>query len=88
MALTATMLAAEPRSFSDGPLKKQFFTYTAISGDTSGTITLDRLSLVLAIFMDGGLVNTAAPTFATNVATVAFADPLANAFGSGYAVGR
>lgn len=83
MAFVATKLSAEPRAISLGPIKEQYFTFTAVSGDTSGTITADALiDRASQILIDGGLKLTAAPTFAGNVVTIAFADPAANAFGS------
>lgn len=89
MAFEATMSTAEPRSFSEGPWKKQYFTFTAANGDTSGTATFDALTTVVHVFLDGGITYTAAPTFSGNVATFAFADPGAGgAFGTGYALGR
>lgn len=89
MAFSATMSTAEPRSFSEGPLKKQYFTFTAANGDTSGTVTCDALSSISHVFLDGGITLTAAPTFSGNVATLAFADPgVGGAFGTGFAVGR
>lgn len=83
MAFTPTNLAAEPRAISLGPIKMQILTYTAVSGDTSGTVTVsgftDRID---SMVIDGGLKLTAAITFAGNVATLAFTDPAANAFGT------
>lgn len=75
MAFAATAISAEPRSYSVGPLKEQVFTYTAASGDTSGTVTATALSTIVAIIVDGGLRHSAAPTFSGNVATLAFVDP-------------
>lgn len=88
MAFAATMSTEEPRSYSEGPLKKQFFTWTCASGDTSGTITADALTSVVHVMLDGGLSYTAAPTFSGNVATIAFTDPVANSFGTGVAWGK
>jgi hypothetical protein len=83
MAFAATALTAEPRAISIGPLKEQYFTYTAVSGDTSGTITASALiDRATHVIIDGGLALTAAPTFSGNVVTLAFADPGANRFGS------
>lgn len=75
MAFAATNSTSEPRSFSIGPLKVQVLTYTAADNDVAGTITADALKEVSHVIVDGGLVLTAAPTYATNVATLAFADP-------------
>lgn len=82
MAFAATDSTSEGRSFSVGPLKMQILTFSAASGDTSGTVTCDRLYSVQHIIMDGGLTLTAAPTFATNVVTLAFNDPAATVYGT------
>jgi hypothetical protein len=88
MAFAASNLTAEPRALSIGPVKLQLMTFTAVSGDTSGTITasaiIDRIDQII---IDGGLKLTAAPTFSGNVATIAFADPAANAFGNIIVIG-
>ena len=88
MALTITDLAAEPRSFSIGPVRQQIVTYTCLSTDTSATVTFDRLRTVYAIESDGGLVYTAAPTFSGNVATLAFTAPTGGGFGTFVATGK
>lgn len=88
MAFAATASTSEPRSWSEGPWKFQIMTYTAASADTSGTLTANRLSTIIHVFVDGGLKLTAAPTFSNNVATLAFADPAANAFGTVLVMGR
>lgn len=82
MAFAAVDSTSEPRSYSVGPQKIQILTWSAISGDTSGTVTCDRLSSVQHIIMDGGLILNAAPTFATNVVTLAFNDPAASVYGT------
>lgn len=63
-------------------------TWSALSADVSGTITADSLSSVYHIFMDGGLVFSAAPTFSSNVATIAFNDPAATVHGTVIVMGR
>lgn len=89
MAFTATALSAEPRSFSIGPWKEQVLTYTALSGDTSGTVTAASLKEIVAIVIDGGLRHSAAPTFSGNVATLAFVDPSTGGlFGTIRCIGR
>lgn len=82
MAFSAVVSTSEPRAYSVGPLKKQILTYTAVSGDTTGTITATGMTTIKHIIIDGGLVYTAAPTFSGNVATIAFTDPVANRFGT------
>ncbi len=89
MAFAATMSAAEPRAFSIGPWKMQFFTYAVASGDTSGTITADRLNLAIHVVLDGPCgVATTAPAFSGNVVTLAFVDPAATRYGTGFVLGR
>jgi hypothetical protein len=88
MAFAATASTKEPRSFSIGPLKVQIFTITAASGDTSGTITATALKEAFHVILDGKFVHTAAPTFSTNVVTLAFTDPAANAYGTAIVIGR
>lgn len=88
MAFAATMSTSEPRSYSDGPMKKQFFTWTCVSGDTTGTITATGLSTVFHVIIDGLPAKSAAPTFSGNVATLAFADPVATIYGTGVCFGR
>lgn len=88
MAFAATASTKEPRSHSVGPVKHAYLTYTAVSGDTTGTITVASLKDVFHIILDGGLVYTAAPTYSGNVATIAFSDPTANRFGTIVAIGR
>lgn len=87
MALSSSSLSAEPRSFSIGPVKVQLITITAANGDTSGTVTADRLSSVIMAVVTG-LVQTAQPTYSGNVITLAFADPLATVHGQVIAIGR
>lgn len=82
MAFAATNSTKEPRSFSIGPYKIQLLTFTVLSGDTSGTVTCDRLTTAEHIVMDGALAFTAAPTFSGNVVTLAFTDPAASRFGT------
>lgn len=79
MAITITNSTAEARAFALGELKAQLVTYSAASGATSGTVTADRLSRIMHIFCDGFLKHSAAPTFATNVATLAFTVPTSTA---------
>ena len=78
----------EARVWSVGPVKFQLMTWTAVSGDTTGTITADRLSRLMHVIVDGGIVFTAAPTYATNVATLAFAaTPAAGGAGTVLCIG-
>lgn len=90
MAFSATMSTAPgiERPFSLGPIKAQTFTFTAASGDTSGTITIPGLSQVSLVVLGGSLVYSAAHTYSTNIATVTFTDPAATVFGTGIAYGR
>lgn len=87
MALTSSDPSGEPRSFSVGPIKMQLIDIVVANGDVSGTVTCDRLSRVDWCQVHG-LGLTAAPTFATNVITLAFADPTATRYGQIVAFGR
>ena len=61
----------------------QILTYTAASGDTSGTITASALNSAQHVIIDGlGKGMSAAPTFSGNVVTLAFADPVATVAGT------
>lgn len=90
MAFAATMSTSSgtERAYSEGPIKKQLFTWTCASGDVAGTITATGLTTVTHVILDGGMLYTAAPTFATNVVTLAFTDPVANRFGTGIVYGK
>jgi hypothetical protein len=88
MAFAAVASTSEPRSMSIGPLKVQFMTYSVASADTSGTITAPSLKEIFHVICDGQLQHTAAPTFAGNVATLAFADPAATRYGTIMVIGR
>lgn len=88
MAFVATNSTTQPRAFAVGPLKFQLMTFTAVSGDTTGTVTASNISdRIDHIIVSGGLKLSAAPTFVGNVATLAFVDPVANAFGTILVVG-
>lgn len=86
MALSASNLSAEPRSFSIGPLKQQLITFSVANGDTSGTVTCDRLSAVVFAQVSG-ITMTAQPTYSGNVITLAFVDPTATRHGQIIALG-
>lgn len=86
MAFAATASTADPRAQSIGPKKMQVFTYSVGNGDTSGTITATNLYRVEQVVIDG-VALTAAPTFATNVVTLAFADPGATRYGTAIVFG-
>lgn len=90
MAFAAVASTSEPRSFGiGGKYKAQIFTWSAVSGDTSGTLTATSLTSVDHIIIDGmGKGMSAAPTFSGNVVTLAFADPVANVFGTAIVFGR
>lgn len=88
MAFAASGLSNEPRSYSIGPLKEQILSYTAISGDTSGTATADRLASVLAVKAISGPLAAAAFTISGNVITLTFTDPVASVSGNIVVVGK
>lgn len=52
-----------------------------VSGDTGATVTAKNLHRVSQALVVGGPITlTAQPTYATNVATLAFTDPVASIF--------
>ena len=57
---------SDSRAMSIGPLKAQLLTWSAASGDTSGTVTADKLYSAQHIIIDGGLIQNAAATFSGN----------------------
>lgn len=89
MAFAATAVTTNGlnRSQSLGPNKMQILNWSVASGDTSGTVTADALSVIYQVILSGGLSQTAAPTYATNVATLAFADPVATLYGQVICIG-
>lgn len=62
----------EPRSWSVGPIKFQLVDFVINSGATSGTITADRLKDLYHIIIPGEVYHSAAPTYSSNIATLAF----------------
>lgn len=77
MAFVATIQTDSSRMRNPialGPIKMQAMTWTALSTDTSGTVTVPGFVEVTHIVIDG-LLQTSAATFATNVATLAFTAP-------------
>lgn len=82
MSFAAVASTSEPRKVSfGGPLKAEFYTYSAASADTSGTITSKNMHAIYQVLMDG-LTQSAAATFSGNVATITFVDPAATVYGS------
>jgi hypothetical protein len=75
MSVTVSDASYEPRSVSIGPVKLQFVEIVAFGGATSGTVTASRLKEIYHILVPGIKSHTAAPTYATNVATLAFTVP-------------
>lgn len=87
MAFAASNSTSEPRAIAVGPKKIQLMTYSVASGDTSGTITADKMMDRIDHVIVDGLTMTAAATFAGNVATLAFADPGATVYGTIMVIG-
>lgn len=78
MALASTSTGTG-RSYSIGPVKQQVLNITALSGDTTGTISCLNFSQVELVEVSGGLRLTAAPTINNAVTpptvSLAFVDP-------------
>ncbi len=75
MSVTVTDSGSEPRSRSIGPLKQQTIRIVANSGATSGTVTADCLSRVIALIAPSRMRFSAAKTYSGNVTTIAFTVP-------------
>lgn len=82
MAFVATLSTSEPRAIPHGgPLRSEILTYTAASGDVSGTVTSKNLHTIYHCLIDG-LQSTSAPTFSGSAVTLAFVDPVATVAGT------
>lgn len=87
MAFSSTLSTSEPRGFAfGGPLKAELHTWTAASGDTSGTITAKNLHTVYHVYVDG-MQHTTAPVCSGKTAVLAFTNPGATVFGTVLIVG-
>lgn len=78
MAFASSILGTG-RAFSIGPVKEQTVTFTAISGDTTGTLSCTNFAVIDEVVVAGGCRLTAAPVI-TNTTTpptvaLAFVDP-------------
>ena len=76
MALTSANASAPlDLPYSTGKMRVQHKVVTVLTGDVAGTVTFDGLTRVVHVEVQG-LTLTAAPTYATNVATLAFDNTL------------
>ncbi len=75
MAFSATVPTTEARPFKMGVFAAQIMNVSALSGDTSGTLTATSLSELAHVILPAGFVQTSAMTLATNAATLAFTVP-------------
>ncbi len=82
MALVATALTAPlDIPYSVGKVRVQKIKFSIANGDTSGTVTFNGLNTLIHCEVEGATL-TAASTYATNVATLAFVDPTATRYGT------
>lgn len=88
MAFTAADSTLVIPGMSFGNLRIQFMDVSAVSGDTTGTITSSNVSALWHVIMPPGFTLTAAPTFAGRVCTLAFTVPATGAFGTVMCIGR
>ncbi len=75
MAFSATAPTTEARPFKMGVFAAQILNVSALSGDTSGTLTATSLSELAHVILPSGFVQTSAMTISKNVATLAFTVP-------------
>lgn len=90
MALSQSNPSGElGKAWAEGQVKKQMIKIAAVSGDTSGSLTFDRLSRVDLITVSG-IVLSAQPTLPVNggVVAITFNDPLATVAGIAIAWGK
>lgn len=88
MSVSVAVAAANAgRTWSIGPFKIQLFDVPHISGDTTATVTADRMSTVHWGMLASSVVQTSAPSYATNVATFTFTDPAATVKGQAIVIG-
>lgn len=83
----ATAATNIPRTWSLGPVKIQVFDVPMVSGDTVVTVTADRMATVYWGLLIAGVTQTAAPSYATNVATFTITDPAATVKGQAIVMG-
>lgn len=89
MAFSASALTGSlAKKWSIGPFKIEIQKFSAASGDTSGTVTAKALSSVDLALVCGSLVLSSDTTYSSNVATLAFADPVATVKGLVILLGR
>lgn len=71
------------RAFAWGPLKVEIQSFSAVSTDTSGTVTANHLSRVDSVLLmgEGTLCQTSAPSISGTTVTLAMADPASGATG-------
>ena len=74
------------RAWSLGPFKVEIHTFTAASGDTSGTVTASSLHTVDQVIVTG--LSNCTATYSGKTATLAFADPAADAAGQIIILGK
>lgn len=80
MAFAASALSGLlNRKWSIGPVKIEIQTFSALTSDTTGTVTANALTSVDACILigSGTLCQTSAPSVSGTTATLAFADPAA-----------
>lgn len=87
-AVISSALRITDNVWSLGPVKVQILDLGIVSGDVSATATATGLSSVDYAILIGNVRQSAVPTYATNVATFTFADPVATVKGHVLCFGR
>jgi len=72
MAFAAVSGGPETRIQQVGSEKAQYFTWSCLASDTSGTITTNFGTGVTRVVLTGGISLTSATTYSANTATLAF----------------
>jgi hypothetical protein len=83
----ATAAANIGRTWSLGPVKIQLFDVPHVSGDTTCTVTGDRMNTALFGLLASSVVQTSAPSYSGATATFTFTDPAATVKGQAILIG-
>lgn len=86
IALATQVTAVQPQSI--GNIKIEIMDVPIVSGNTGATATALSLYRVDYAILSANVVQTAVPTYATNVATFTFTDPVATVKGQCILFGR
>lgn len=82
----ATAVTGLGRTWSLGQVKIQVLNVALVSGNTTVTVTGDRMNNAMFAILTG-VTQTAAPTYSGNTATFTITDPAASVFAQAFILG-